>query len=127
MRISAAASNLGIGRRSAVWRAAVWILLLTFTLQSFITQTHIHAPAQTVERFSAAKQVAPHGQNPADRDQSTCPFCQATNSAGVFFTPAAPALLLPMFWAEIPATVAPVSFVHHATTLGWQSRAPPQH
>jgi hypothetical protein len=123
MWVPAAAGKWGFRRRSTTWRAAVWILLLSFTLQSFITQTHIHTPTQNV---SAAKSVLGHGGIPTDREPSNCPFCQAMASAGVFFTPAAPALFLPITWAEVAPPATQVSFEHRAITHGWQSRAPPQ-
>ena len=127
MRSAVAANFRRIGRGSVKWRSLTWILLLAFTLQSYITQTHIHPVAHPAANASIVKNAsqAP-APAPADRDALNCPFCQAIATAGAFFTPAAPLLILPTLWVRV--TPPPVSLVllHPAFARGWNSRAPPR-
>jgi hypothetical protein len=105
-----------------------WVVLCTFTLQSFITQTHIHGTVFPVGSIQIAKATehAP-AQAPSDREPASCPFCQAVASAGAFFTPAAPILFLPIHWAEAVAVSIATRVELHISTHNWHSRAPPQH
>jgi hypothetical protein len=101
---------------------------LSFTLQSYITQTHMHVAAFSAgPAVDTVKNVPAHNPSPLDRESSNCPFCQAVARAGAFFTPAPPVPLLPAFWVEITAQVAPTAATHRAFAHAWHSRAPPQH
>ncbi len=130
MRTAATARYRRNRRGSAVWRAITWVLLLSFTLQSYITETHIHGVAFSTGGASIVKIInkAPaNDQAPTDRDSSSCPFCQAIASAGLFFTPAAPVLLLPSQTAVIAAPLGLAGVAYRAFAQGWRSRAHPQH
>ena len=126
MRSAVTASSWGIGRGSTRWRSLTWILLLSFALQSYITQTNIHLAAPPAAKAPIVKTVN-KAPAPADRDPLNCPFCQAIASAGAFFTSAAPLLPLPSLWAEVAAPLASVGVARRTFTHGWQSRAPPRH
>jgi len=105
------------------------MLLLAFTLQSFVTQTHVHFSLHAIDRAAAVKvlvNASDHGKSPIGNDTTDCPFCQAIFSAGAFFIPAPLPLLPPTMWAEnvgrSMSASAPDSEIAHS----WQSRAPPR-
>jgi hypothetical protein len=113
------------GRR---WRAIAWILLVAFTLQSYVTQTHIHGITQSFEGGAIAKRLAQspaHENAPADRSAQDCPFCQAIIHSGVFFAPAAPFIPQPVWVGSVVQSIVVQAAVAAVAILGWQSRAPP--
>jgi hypothetical protein len=111
-------------------RAITWLVLLAFALQSFITQTHIHGAFGGAGDTQIVKTLADapshHGKAPAE-NPADCPFCQAITHAGAFFTPSAPALILPVTWAEMLAPSVVAGIVRSFSSHPWQSRAPPRH
>lgn len=117
------------GRKGSGFRAIACLLLLAFTLQSFITQTHIHGifdPAGDSQIVKAQVNAPSHnGKAPAD-NPADCPLCQAIAHAGVFFTPSAPALILPISWAEMLAPVVLAGAIDRFSSHPWHSRAPPR-
>ncbi len=126
---TAATSISVVRRRNSGWRSVTWILLLAFSLQSYVTQTHIHLTPQAVDRAAAGKLVAStpaHNKSPADDGTGACPFCQAVANAGAFFAPAAPLLLPPALWAASIVLPFLADAVGGTTAHGWHSRAPPQ-
>ncbi len=128
MRDALGASLFGKRRGRAAWRTVVWIVLLCFTLQTYITQTHVHLAAHPAGTAPILKTVKnPPLRAPSDSDPATCPFCQAIFSAGAFFTPTAPVLVLPSQWFDVAAPFASVGIAPRAVLTGWNSRAPPQH
>ena len=124
MTVSEAKSAGATGSR---FRAIAWILLVAFTLQSFVTQVHIHGTfgggAAGVETLANGLS---QGKSPTRNGTGDCPFCQAITHAGAFSAPSPPALILPV---SLPQTAAPI---FPAGTSGaiwpppWQSRAPPR-
>jgi hypothetical protein len=126
----AATISAGVRRGSPGWRFVTWVALLAFTLQSFVTQTHIHWSPHSSTRTTVALLLdGPVSQNasPFEKDKTACPFCQAIIHAGAFFASGAPLLLLPVLRAEwaVPRlfSIAKRAALAHS----WQSRAPPQH
>jgi hypothetical protein len=115
------------------------VTLLSFILQGFITQTHIHS-AQFSAQFGfggfltklssagdADAAAKTHGDKAPVKDGETkCPFCQAGLQAGAFLTPSAISLLLPTeTYSLLPLILA--RFVHVETAShAWHGRAPPQ-
>ena len=85
--------------RSSGWRFIVGLILIAFTLQSYITQTHIHnaAPAAITKIVNHS-----HGKAPADDNPMDCPFCQAVAHDGPFFLPAIPLLILSIEFVDMP-------------------------
>ncbi|HEX4104724.1 MAG TPA: hypothetical protein VHX92_00690 [Rhizomicrobium sp.] len=109
--------------RSSGWRLVACLILVAFTLQSYITQTHIHnvAPAAT------AKITPLHGNAPVDDNPVDCPFCQAVAHDGPFFAPAVPLLILSIEFVELAAPALRFHRSWDAPAHIWQSRAPPHH
>jgi hypothetical protein len=120
MKASAASSRA----RGRSWRVIVSLLLLAFTLQSYITQTHIHSltPASVSRILTGSHDPAPVDGNPVD-----CPFCQAVAHDGPFFLPAAPILLLSAIWVELTPSFLSARTDADAPAHAWHSRAPPHH
>lgn len=116
------AKNRGVG-----FHAIAWILLVAFTLQSFVTATHIHGVFDRGATRAAVVASAPaHKNAPADNGKAECPFCQAIVHAGAFYAPPVQILVLPLSWARIATSVfAAETFLSVSSHL-WQSRAPPQ-
>jgi hypothetical protein len=108
-------------------RVIAWIVLLAFTVQSFITQTHIHVlfgrgDAASVKMLASG---SPHGKTSKQDGSADCPFCQAITHAGTFATPSPPNLVLPVRLADIGAPLFLAGDIGIAPSLPWQSRAPP--
>ena len=110
--------------------------LLTFVLQSYVVQTHIHfapgdiagAIASEVAGTKANTSSSVAGQHdsklPID-DPARCPICQEFLHAGQYVTPA-PVLALLITFVVVPITIeriiaVAISPVSHA----WRGRAPP--
>ncbi len=125
-------------RQNGGWRRVVLALaLLTFALQSYITQTHIHfasAPAfglsgdnftptlkHTNGKTSPAKKI------PSNDDPASCPICQAAMHSGQFITPSAIGFALPSEAVAIVPLVLVVLTASETISHGWQGRAPPRH
>ena len=128
MRIAATRVSV-VRRRISGWRYVTWILLLAFSLQSYITQTHIHITSHTTDRVVASKLLAStpaRNKSPAEDGTGTCPFCQAVTNASAFFAPTAPLVLPPTLWAESIALPFLARMVGRDTAHNWHSRAPPQ-
>ena len=123
MRISEAKTA---GVRGSGFRAIAWILLLAFTLQSFITQTHIHSTFGATLAATVTN-VPTHKNAPAENGKAECPFCQAIAHAGAFHAPLSQTLVLPVSWAAMAASFfVGETFVSVSSHL-WHSRAPPPH
>ncbi|HEY0302430.1 MAG TPA: hypothetical protein VGC36_13885 [Rhizomicrobium sp.] len=113
--------------RGLAARALVLLTLLAFTLQGFLTQTHIHAlpvgaPA-VADYFDGVP--APSKDTPSKNDQQTCPLCHQVANAGQFITPAAAAVALPSL--SVSVIQSAVRIVHAVTQVShdWRGRAPP--
>ena len=111
-------------RRSSGWRLIACLILITFSLQSYITQTHIHSAtsAAIVKLFNHSPGKAPLDDNPVD-----CPFCQAVAHDGPFHLPTLPLLILSVTFVELAAPQLRLLRLSEAFAHIWQSRAPPHH
>jgi hypothetical protein len=124
---AAAAESLEIRRLSPARRFVVFIAVLAFALQSYITQTHIHDEQQSfagIVKITTSQSPA-HGKTPLDKP-ADCAFCQAVIHAGAFVASATPLLLLPFVWVETVALVFTARAACDAAAHDWQSRAPPR-
>ncbi|HEY2067923.1 MAG TPA: hypothetical protein VGG48_00075 [Rhizomicrobium sp.] len=102
------------------------LLLLGFTLQSYVTQTHIHVGNFAVTAGFVTSNGAAGKSNPFDDEATNCLFCQEMLHAGQFVMPGAPVLALPtQFVSVVPTDLALPLFVG-AIAHGWQGRAPPR-
>ena len=105
--------------------------LLAFTLQSYVTQTHIHG----ITRDSIAAATLAVDKNPAEKQQpnkfppgddpANCPICQQILHSGSYVPPSAATLLLPTVAASITPIVIDIKTIAQASSHSWKSRAPP--
>jgi len=117
----------GHGARLAI----TFFALLAFTLQTYVTQTHIHgaspvnfaAAASTLDGSAAQKHLP--DKLPPSNDPANCPICQEILHTGFFVTPSVAALLLPTIVASIAPIVADIKAIAPAYSHSWKSRAPP--
>jgi hypothetical protein len=107
------------------WRFAIWLVLAAFTLQSYVTQVHIH-DAAPVAAITKAFTNADHGKAPADNSPLDCPFCQAAALAGAFALPVTPLLILSAAGIILSAPDHPAPASYDTAAHIWRSRAPPQ-
>ncbi len=113
-------------RRKGSWRSLISLLVLVFfTTQSFLVQTHLHdfpknfAPAATAPSASLPQ----NDKAPIDADK--CLLCQEYTHSGSFVLPVAVAVLPPnAVLSLLPLVLAPFG---HARTAShdWKGRAPP--
>ena len=110
-------------RTSSGWRFVVCLLLVAFTLQSYITQTHIHntTPAAITKVSTHSNGKTPLNDNPVD-----CPFCQAVAHDGPFHLPPAPLLILSIAFVELAPLALRLDRPSKAGAHIWRSRAPPR-
>jgi hypothetical protein len=112
------------------FRTITWLVLFAFALQSFITQTHIHGAfggAGDVQIVKTLASAPSHNNKAPAENAADCPFCQAITHAGAFFMPSAPALPLPITWAQMLTPFVVARAIDGFSSHPWQSRAPPQH
>jgi hypothetical protein len=114
--------------RGALSHALVLLTLFAFTLQGFLTQTHIHLAGTGSPAVADTYDGVPgpgHDKVPSKGDPANCPLCQQFASAGAFVTPVAAATLLPTLSVSVievaPLTTSVISRVTHI----WRGRAPP--
>jgi len=99
------------------------LLLLAFSFQSYVAQTHIHdivgkSPAALVHHSG-------HDRAPVPNLPHACPFCQVLNHAGSFLVPD-PSLVLPSpQWITLTVWHYDFARMAFAANHDWQSRAPP--
>ena len=119
------------------WRRVVLALaLLSFALQSFITQTHIHfasvqAFGLSSDNFTPAAKIVdgkntPEKKVPSNDDPANCPICQAAMHSGQFITPSAIGFALPSETIAIVPLAIAVLTASEVVSHGWQGRAPPR-
>jgi hypothetical protein len=112
-----------------------FLVALSFFLQSYITQTHIHfspsrqrAIGQILAGQSSAEEASQKGdpgKKPDNDDPVHCPLCQAAVAVGSFATPSAPVIVVPV--APSVSERWTQHFASHRTAPmhNWQGRAPP--
>ena len=109
-----------IGRQG--WRIAIWLVIIAFTLQSFIAQTHIHDVAIiSHEATSGSGGTAPVDSVPLD-----CPFCQAVAHGGTFFLPTIVLFLVAATWIASAEFGSGSHLAFAVAAHNWKSRAPPK-
>jgi hypothetical protein len=125
---AAAVKSGNIRHSGSARRIVVFIAMLAFALQSFVTQTHIHGEPRGISGVFkiAAHQSPAQSKAPFDNSRADCPFCQAIIHAGAFVTPAAPLLYLPFVWIGTVALVFTAPAAFDADAHDWKSRAPPR-
>jgi hypothetical protein len=101
------------------------LVMLAFTFQSYVAQTHIHENA-TPASAALIKDLG-HNKSPVDNSPLDCPFCQAVAHAGGFFLPVIPLVLLCAQWVKMQAPHFASRDSSIVAAHSWQSRAPPRH
>ena len=112
--------HFGLGRARFI---AALIALLSFTLQTYVVQTHIHVPGVEISGFGQVNHPSPLDKN----SQDDCPICQAFAMAGTFVTPALIILALALSFIDASPFIAIRTKAAPALARNWQSRAPPHH
>ena len=113
------------------------VTLLAFSVQTYLTQTHIHMASEGRGALALEQPIAspvkaltqspavPKDKYPANEDPANCPLCQELIHAGQFVTPAAAAILLPSLSVSVIEIVAVATPFGRAVTHIWHGRAPP--
>jgi hypothetical protein len=104
------------------WRLVAALVLLAFTVQSYVAQTHFHDAG--LAGTAIAKNLG-QKKSPVDDNPLNCPFCQAVAHAGAIFLPGTPLLFLSAQWIETAAPHFILRDNEAAPTHSWQSRGPP--
>lgn len=121
----------GTRAASAIQFVVTVFALLAFSLQSYVTQTHIHLAPDGVASYSGGGTASADTQKrfpdrfPANGDPAKCPICQEALHIGQFLTPAAASLLAPTFTASIVPLAVSVAVFAQGASHDWRSRAPP--
>lgn len=109
-----------------------FVLAMAFTLQCYVTQTHIHVGATAatagfvLDQRAALKGAQPDKQSPAGDDSTNCLFCQEMLYAGQYVAPAAVVFVLPAQSVSfVPPSIAVARVIARASH-SWQGRAPPR-
>jgi hypothetical protein len=113
------------------WRQAlIFAVLVAFTLQGYVFQTHIHFAHETEAISTGVAQATTgshHGKLPPSDDPDNCPLCQEILHSGQFVAPTAAALVAPSAAVSTIAIVdAELPFVL-ALSHSWRGRAPPHY
>jgi hypothetical protein len=119
-------------RKSNLRFALTWLVLLAFTWQSFLTQTHIHHPPAVALIGDIGANALPSetgkgskDRYPANEDPANCPLCQEIMHAGQVIVPAALLLVLPSYAAFNFIVFVETTTSVRAPSHIWQGRAPP--
>ncbi len=112
----------------SVSRFVVCLVAFAFALQSYISQTHLHAAPIAFDGIIKinGKTSSTQGKAPFDDGQRDCPLCQAVAHSGVFVASAEPLLYVPVGLARAVMLDFAVRATRRASAHDWQSRAPPQ-
>jgi hypothetical protein len=117
------------GRRlGAGWIAVLLAMLVVFSWQSFVAQTHNHfdrTPIATAAGTTGAVAASSSDRNSPYDSPANCPICREIAQSGAYLPPAP--IVLPAPQAMLIWLVAGLSFglVLERRLLGWRSRAPP--
>jgi hypothetical protein len=114
------------------------LVLLTFLLQSYATETHIHflrevtaasaagSSAMPDQKVQASKNQAHKKKNaPAPENPDTCPLCQLLYG-GQYVAPQAIVFFLAMISVSTIETTLGVLPHYDAVSHNWRGRAPPR-
>ena len=112
-----------IARTTRTWRFVAALVLLAFSFQSYLAQTHIHETAAA----TALTYHPGHNEAPVDNSPLDCPFCQAVAHATSFLMPGALLPFLAPEWVKTATLHNLLAGTGTATRYNWQSRAPPSH
>jgi hypothetical protein len=100
------------------------VVLLTFTLQAFLVQTHLHNLPVSLETSGVVTASAPASKAPLDIDK--CFLCQEYVHGGTYLTPAAAAVLPPSAVVSLLPRVIETVAAARPLSHNWMGRAPPR-
>jgi hypothetical protein len=100
------------------------VVLLTFTLQAFLVQTHLHNLPVSLETSGMVTASAPASKAPLDIDK--CFLCQEYVHGGTYLTPAAAAVLPPSAVVSLLPRVLETVAAARPLSHNWMGRAPPR-
>jgi hypothetical protein len=101
------------------------VALFAFTVQSVVTQIHVHGAAASDTASVALGKTQP-GKPPPGGDPSKCPICQAVVHAGTFTAPVTTILPLPAFASFAITASVRIAATAQTSSHSWNSRAPPR-
>ena len=117
------------GRRlGAGWVAVLLAMLVAFSWQSFVAETHNHfarAPLPTTANAARPVTTSSSDQNSPFDSPANCPICREIAQSAAYLPPAP--IVLPVPQAMLVWLVAGLAFglILERRALGWHSRAPP--
>ncbi|HEX7851221.1 MAG TPA: DUF2946 family protein [Sphingomonas sp.] len=117
------------GRRlGAGWVAVLLAMLVVFSWQSFVAQTHNHFDRARISAATSttnAVTASSSDRNSPFDSPANCPICREIAQSGAYLPPAP--ITLPAPQAMLVWLVAGLAFalILERRSLGWHSRAPP--
>jgi hypothetical protein len=117
------------GRRlGAGWVAVLLAMLMAFSWQSFVAQTHNHfaaPPISTPDGTVGVGSASTSDRNSPFDSPANCPICREIAQSAAYLPPAP--IMLPAPQAMLVWLVAGLAFglILERRSLGWRSRAPP--
>jgi hypothetical protein len=119
-------------RRNAGHLLVLWLMMLAFLAQSYVTQTHIHTSQDIFQQAAAKTDVAAaqvtrgqHDNQPANDDPANCPFCQELIHSGAYIAPAAIPLFLTSILVLRIEPVLKLQAHYDSVSHNWRGRGPP--
>jgi hypothetical protein len=101
------------------------VVLLAFTLQAFLVQTHLHNLPDSFLPVAGVTASAPDN-TPAPLDADKCFLCQEYVHSGAYLTPAVAVVLPPSAVVSLlPQALTPV-YAAKPHSHNWMGRAPPR-
>jgi hypothetical protein len=99
------------------------VVLVTFALQAFLVQTHLHNLPISLQPVAGETITAPSSKPPLDIDK--CFLCQEYVHNGAYLTPAAAALLAPSAIVSLLPRALETLVAARPLSHNWMGRAPP--
>ena len=112
----------------ASWAAVLFAVLLAFSWQSFVTQTHAHFDADTqivADSGQASAAVRPDTGKRSSDAPADCPICQEIGHDGFYLLPTLAMLEAPRRVPIWQAVTTPFVRAVRKPSHIWRSRAPP--
>lgn len=124
-RIGSTSRPLRSGRRlGAGWVAVLLAMLVVFSWQSFVAETHNHFARAQISTANAAAKPTSDPNSPFN-SPANCPICREIAQSAAYLPPAP--IVLPAPPAMLVWLVIELAFglILERRSLGWHSRAPP--
>jgi len=109
--------------KATLSRLIAALLLLAFSFQSYVAQTHIHDIA--AKTTATLVQHSGHNRAPVQNSPLDCSFCQMLTHAGSTLMPDAGLIVPGPQWIAMAAPHYLFAGTGTTANHSWQSRAPP--